>query len=273
MKRILFLGILLSVFCIAFMPVKTIQGIVTDEKGNPVSGASVAIKGTNKATVTDIKGAFSITVPDEETVLVVSFVGYESMEVKISGTENLTIKLNPSIQRLQEVVVVGYGTKLKKNITSSIVSYNDVLAGKASGIVFSSPGVASNIRIRGTASRNAYFTTTKEYEGDGEEDEYNDWRYNNDFNTEGYDHITENPFLKVNDNPLSTFSIDVDAASYSNMRRFISNGQLPPAGAIRIEELINMCNAHGMKIMNWYWLVYRERKYQQKIYRLLTLCS
>ena len=60
-----------------------------------------------------------------------------------------------------------------------------------------------------------------------------------DFNTEGYDNITENRFLKVTDNPLSTFSIDVDAASYSNVRRFINQGQLPPAGAVRIEEMIN----------------------------------
>ena len=60
-----------------------------------------------------------------------------------------------------------------------------------------------------------------------------------DFNTEDYDHITENGFHKVTDDPLSTFSIDVDAASYSNVRRFLNSGQLPPAGAVRTEELIN----------------------------------
>jgi len=55
------------------------------------------------------------------------------------------------------------------------------------------------------------------------------WRYNGDFNTEGYAHIVENPFLKTNDNPLSTFSIDVDEAAYSNIRRYINEGGLPPA--------------------------------------------
>src|SRR6185436_16912638 len=60
-----------------------------------------------------------------------------------------------------------------------------------------------------------------------------------EFNREGYDNIVENRFHKVTDNPLSTFSIDVDAASYSNVRRFLNMGQLPPAGAVRIEELIN----------------------------------
>jgi Ca-activated chloride channel family protein len=60
-----------------------------------------------------------------------------------------------------------------------------------------------------------------------------------DFNTEDYDNISENGFHKVTDDPLSTFSIDVDAASYSNVRRFLNQGQLPPAGAVRTEELIN----------------------------------
>lgn len=64
-------------------------------------------------------------------------------------------------------------------------------------------------------------------------------RYNNNFNTEGYASINENGYKSVKDNPLSTFSIDVDNASYSNIRRFINNGTLPPADAVRIEEMIN----------------------------------
>jgi Ca-activated chloride channel family protein len=64
-------------------------------------------------------------------------------------------------------------------------------------------------------------------------------RFNNNFNTEGYASVNENGFKSVKNNPLSTFSIDVDNASYSNIRRFINNGQLPPADAVRIEEMIN----------------------------------
>ena len=67
----------------------------------------------------------------------------------------------------------------------------------------------------------------------------NGFYQNNNYNTEDYDHITENGFKKVADDPLSTFSIDVDAASYSNVRRFLNNNQLPPAGAVRAEEMIN----------------------------------
>ena len=64
-------------------------------------------------------------------------------------------------------------------------------------------------------------------------------RYNRNFNTESYDRIVENPFLTAAANPLSTFSIDVDRASYSNVRRFINRAQRPPADAVRIEELVN----------------------------------
>ncbi|MCE9596931.1 MAG: VWA domain-containing protein [Spirochaetia bacterium] len=64
-------------------------------------------------------------------------------------------------------------------------------------------------------------------------------RYNDEFNTEGYSRIEDNPFLDVKQNALSTFSIDVDTASYSNVRRFLNNGQLPPKDAVRIEEMIN----------------------------------
>ncbi len=65
------------------------------------------------------------------------------------------------------------------------------------------------------------------------------WRYNPNFNTEAYDRIYENQFIAVNDDPRSTFSVDVDTASYSNMRRFLNNGNLPPKDAVRVEELIN----------------------------------
>jgi Ca-activated chloride channel family protein len=60
-----------------------------------------------------------------------------------------------------------------------------------------------------------------------------------EFNTEDYDNIIENKFLAATKNPLSTFSIDVDEAAYSNVRRYLENGSLPPAGAVRIEEMIN----------------------------------
>lgn len=238
MKRFLFLGILLSLFCIAFMPTRLIQGIVTDERGNPVAGATITIKGTKTAMTTDAKGMFSISVDDDKVVLIISYVGYNDKEVKLSDKDNLVIKLEPAVQSLKEVVVPGYSVEKKKAVTGSIaIVSSNALQGSVAGIqVNRSPEPGNNIRIRGAGSINKQYALA---ENEAEGNENDSWSYNNDFNTEGYDHITENPFLKVNDNPLSTFSIDVDAASYSNVRRFINNGQLPPAGAIRIEELIN----------------------------------
>jgi Ca-activated chloride channel family protein len=108
-------------------------------------------------------------------------------------------------------------------------------AKKDYAVAFAPIPMESKARIAANSYYNhSHSEIEKEFEETNES-----WRYNNNFNTEGYDKLTENPFLKVSDNPLSTFSIDVDAASYSNMRRFIRNGQLPPPGAIRIEELIN----------------------------------
>jgi hypothetical protein len=86
----------------------------------------------------------------------------------------------------------------------------------------------SQLRFNGASPGRNEFSTTEQEVGQTP-----------NFNTEGYNRIYENPFLGVSQNPLSTFSIDVDAASYSNMRRFIMAGQMPPKDAVRIEEMIN----------------------------------
>ncbi|MBG9375113.1 von Willebrand factor type A domain-containing protein [Panacibacter sp. DH6] len=233
MKRILFLGIMLSMICIAFKPSRMVQGTVTDEAGNPLAGATISIKGTQVATASDNKGIFSISIQDENAILVITSVGYQAKEIKVSGKNNMVIKLSPSTQHLDEIVVTGYYPAPKKDLTGSVtIVGGELLQGKAAGVyVPASPGANVSIKVRGAKTLNNYDVD------DDADKEY--WPGNTDFNTEGYDHITDNPFMKVNDNPLSTFSIDVDAAAYSNVRRFISNGQLPPAGAVRIEELIN----------------------------------
>jgi len=218
MKRILILGIMLSVLIFAFTyPLsRTIHGIVNDANGKPVAGVIVEVKGTKILTVTNAKGEFSITVPDEKSVLVFSYPGYDPKEVKLKSNEDITVVLKPAIQGLKEA-------------TDSMKAKKEYAAVSAPMLMQSSAGIAVN----------GYYNYSHSEVSKDFEETSDSWRYNNNFNTEGYDKITENPFLKVNDNPLSTFSIDVDAASYSNMRRFIKDGQLPPPGAIRIEELIN----------------------------------
>lgn len=178
----------------------TVTGKVTDENGSPLAGVSVFEKGKKNGTATDAAGAFSIKVSSNKATLIFSYVGYESKQTKLNGQTSLTISLKAAEQKLEEVVVIGYGARSKKDMAGSvaIVERKDLLN--------YSPG---NIM-------------------EGQE-----------FNTEDYDGITENRFRKVNDEPLSTFSIDVDGASYSNVRRMINYGQLPPAGAVRVEEFIN----------------------------------
>ncbi|MBP7109923.1 MAG: von Willebrand factor type A domain-containing protein, partial [Chitinophagaceae bacterium] len=134
--------------------------------------------------------------------------------MKVNGKAVIDIVLSTSKKELQEVIVTAQGQAAQKR---TLGNSNQVYSTR--GISGSAPGIY--------AERN----NTSFYQNKDE-------KYI-DFNREGYDKITENQFLKVNDNPLSTFSIDVDAASYSNVRRFLNQGQLPPAGAVRIEEMVN----------------------------------
>ncbi|HRH59517.1 MAG TPA: von Willebrand factor type A domain-containing protein [Chitinophagaceae bacterium] len=206
----------------SFTTPRTVTGTVTDENNNAIAGATVAVKGTKTATATDSKGAFNIIIPGDYATLVISSVGYDTKEVRAGTSSSFTIQLKPSTQELSDVVVTtGLEIAKRKNIEYSM---QHSISGKAAGVYVQSESKPLYNLI--PPDKEAY------------EDSDDAWRYNNNFNTEEYDHIVENPFLKVKDNPLSTFSIDVDAASYSNVRRFINDGQLPPAGAVLIEEMI-----------------------------------
>lgn len=99
----------------------TISGIVTDREGNvPLPGVSILAKGTTIGTVTDIDGKYSLTVPDDVRILVFSFIGYLSQEVPLEKRNMIDIIMEPDIQSLSEVVVVGYGEKEKGELTGSI---------------------------------------------------------------------------------------------------------------------------------------------------------
>ena len=173
--------------------------------GSAIVGATVSVKGTQISTTTGTDGAFSISVPNEHATLVFSAIGYDKKELAVKNDlKPLIVKLNHSVRQLNEVVVSGYGIQRRKEMAGS----------------FSAP-ISSN-KMYADRQKNGF------YEKDEES-----------FNREGYDGIVENRFRLATDNPLSTFSIDVDGASYSNVRRFLQSGQLPPAGAVRIEELIN----------------------------------
>lgn len=215
MKRILLLVMPVILIMLAFRPVNshTVSGTVTDENGNPLSNVTVTYKGSTQGTTTDPSGKYRITIGSGKGTLIFSAIGFKTQEHKVNGKNIFDVVLKADNVVMQEVVVIGYGTTEKKMITGSVRGVNSPALGSIPGIQIQSD------------SRSFY-------------DNYND-ETKIDFNREGYDKITENQFLKVKDNPLSTFSIDVDAASYSNIRRFLNQGQLPPAGAVRIEEMVN----------------------------------
>ena len=94
---------------------RRVEGIVTDENGNPLAGVSVQIKGTNQGVTTNASGSFSLNVPDN-AVLSISFVGYQTREVGVANKNNISIQLKAAASGLNEVVIVGYG-KLRKKQT------------------------------------------------------------------------------------------------------------------------------------------------------------
>ncbi|HRN47246.1 MAG TPA: TonB-dependent receptor [Niabella sp.] len=167
-KTLLMVAVLLLFSGIAFSQ-KNMTGTVTDVGGIPIPNASVAVKGTSIGTSTDNKGQFSLTVPGNYNVLVFSAVGYEDNEILISTSGSLVVTMIAKNTAMDEVVVVGYGTQKRKDLTASIAtvkgdkldkaaipSVDKLLEGLVTGVQASTPsgilGQAARIRIRGTNS-------------------------------------------------------------------------------------------------------------------------
>ncbi len=199
-KALLLLIIAIVISC--NLSSRTIQGTVYDEQNNPMQGVSVTIKEATTGTSTDVNGTYSINATNKD-VLVFSFKGYETEEVKVGyrNVIDVILRMAPTITVVDDEVELEealYGTH-----TSPKVRGNKGFGKKSEAMCVS----YAQQRVQ--------------------------------FNTEGYATIHENGYKEAIKTPLSTFSIDVDAASYSNMRRFLYNGQKPPMDAVRIEEMIN----------------------------------
>ncbi|MCB0520370.1 MAG: von Willebrand factor type A domain-containing protein [Saprospiraceae bacterium] len=179
----------------------TLKGKVVDEMGQPIIYAAVQVKGSSIGVNTDLNGEFSLQTPNRCETLVASYLGYKTQEVKKACEgDSIEIKMVQNPAALSEVVVTGLSKPRREGKRD-----------RAFSRMAAPQGIVPN----------------------GYADDYAN------FNTEDYDHINENRFFETTQTPLSTFSIDVDAASYSNLRRFIQNGQTPPADAVRIEEMVN----------------------------------
>lgn len=156
-------------FSIAAFAQRSIGGKVVDVAGNALIGASVIVKGTTNGTYTDDSGAFSLTVEGQAPALIVSYLGYRTKEIALSGAEtNVSVTLEESDLALEEVLVTGYSTQQKKDLTGavSVVKTKDLLsvpagnfqqqlAGRAAGVVVGDngePGSPVSIRIRGVGT-------------------------------------------------------------------------------------------------------------------------
>jgi TonB-linked SusC/RagA family outer membrane protein len=172
MRRLLFflLGVLL-INAQLLAQNRTVTGKVTDESGNPIEGASVIIKGQQRGVVTKADGTFSITVPDNVNSLIVSSVSFGSQTVAI-GSGQMAVQLKKTTDPMDEVVVVGYQTRKKRDEAGAVstvkgsqienipnASLDKALQGKAAGVLVQSnngiPGGAINVRIRGNGSLQA----------------------------------------------------------------------------------------------------------------------
>ncbi|HTG65116.1 MAG TPA: TonB-dependent receptor [Flavobacterium sp.] len=168
-KYLVYLGFFLT-NVIALAQTNTITGTVKDNTGMPIPGANVLIKNTTNGVQTDFDGKFAIKAKPED-IIVASFIGMKSFEIKVGSQTNINIKLEEEGAKLEEVVVVGYGTRKKKDLTGSIVSVGaeeiasrpvqnavQAMQGKAAGVDIGSnerPGTVGSINIRGSRSISA----------------------------------------------------------------------------------------------------------------------
>ncbi|TWR26746.1 TonB-dependent receptor [Mucilaginibacter achroorhodeus] len=161
-------------------PIFAITGIVTDEQGQTLPGVTVKLSGTNLATVTDVQGKYSLTLPSGEGNLEFTFIGFVSKTVAVNGQQRIDVRLTADSKALTEVVVVGYTTQRKKDLTGAVSvvdvknlnktassSVNTQLQGQAPGVTVigsGQPGEEPQVRIRGF---NTFGNNTPLYVVDG----------------------------------------------------------------------------------------------------------
>lgn len=211
MKTLLHFFIMALIAVQAQAQLVTITGNVTDNYGLPLPGVNIVEKGTSKGTQTDFDGNYEIETQIGST-LVFAYVGFTTIHKKVKANKTiLNVQMKEDAAVLNEVVVTGYSTSAPKSDLSKILS-----------------GRAAGVQIRGVSSSLGNMSEIK-----------NSGYKNLDTDDESYGKIVENIFKRVETAPLSTFSIDVDKAGYSNIRRFINNGQDVPQDAVKLEEMIN----------------------------------
>lgn len=206
---------------------RVLSGTIADEKGTPIEGVTVKAKNEKSGTSTDKDGHFSLTVSSQAKTLIVSHVGYKEQEIAIGPGNAITVTLAAGSQSLEEVVVIGYGTVKKQELTGAVakISSKDfqkgmittpeqLIAGKVAGVSVvsnsGSPGAGSTIRIRGGASLNASNDPLIVIDGVPL--------------TNSNIYGASNPLSLINPNDIASFTVLKDAASTAIYGSRASNG-------------------------------------------------
>ena len=220
-----------------------VVGRVTDSsQGRALANAQVLVQGTSISTTSDTGGRFRLSVPlsatkERELSLMARYIGYAPSTRTIRpATDSITVDfvLALASKHLQSVVVTAAAVESRKSQIGNSVAVVDAAPASSPAPATAGPPAPARVSVQVFRGNSIATTLSKD-------ERASRVRGNADpaFNTEGYDAINENPFLSTASAPRSTFSIDVDRASYSNVRRFLTSGQRPPRDAVRIEELIN----------------------------------
>ena len=225
-------------------PTAVISGRIIDSASKqPLASTMVSIRETTLGVQSDPQGYYRLNVPVDsakgrDIVLLVRRIGFNPATRALhvtAGSRTENFALLPATTQLSEVVVTGTAAQNQRVTVGSSVATVGVPAPVASRKQMAAPAQAPPmVVIRGQSSLAS--AGAKTANGRQASKEIRDV---DPHNTEGYDVIAENPFLTTASAPRSTFSIDVDHASYSNVRRFLRQGQRPPRDAVRLEELIN----------------------------------
>ncbi len=282
MKALLQIAIVLFISIQLQAQQKTITGIVTSKSdGLPLPGLNVIVKGASNGVQTDFDGKYSISAI-KGNVLVFSYLGFLTKEITVGDSNIMNVSLEEDIAKLEEVVVVGYGysrdynrapsaSQIKKQKQKAYhQSIAQQLQGQVAGvsvrevktisldkqplyIVDGMPIPMQYNQVVSQLDKNeiehlTVYKDAKAQEQFGPSAKHGcivistkkgNYRLEND---ESYAQINENKFERVHLSPLSTFSIDVDKASYSNIRRMLNNGENIPVDAVKIEEMVNYFN-------------------------------
>jgi Ca-activated chloride channel homolog len=226
MRTRIWASVVVVVFLVSLVAAQSergvVRGTVVDPSGGVLPGVTVTLTGPEKrGTVTDSRGQFVfVGLRSGEYQLESVLAGFTIVRrsITVSAGRTVSLSIEMLVGALQETITVTGERPVVDAQTTRRAASPSVMG---SVNVPPAPPAAHGGPVAGRYPHGGWPERGRQ------------------FNTESYDHIDENPFRRVDADPLSTFSIDVDTASYANVRRFLTDGALPPAGAVRIEELIN----------------------------------